>query len=354
MSNSSIEHGSPSTRRRPWRLPVGAAVALALGLTACGSSSKSAADTPSSAPAASAGPIAVKNCDATVKLDKPATRAVAISQPAIELLLTLGQAEHMVGAAGWNAPVPAELASENAKVPQWGQDFPSLEKVLQADPDFVYTTFAYGFTSEGTGPRAKFADLGVATYLSPSECTGQEATQTKAYAFEDLYSEIRDVSQVFGVSDRGDQLVTQLKGRLSTATGGLDAKGVTLAWWYASTKTPYIAGCCGAPGMITKELGATNAFESNKQLWPETSWEAIVDRNPDVLVLADLTRGDDGDSAEAKIKFLESNPATRTMSAVQNKRYIIVDASNMDPSIENVRAVETIANGLRKLGVTGS
>ncbi|WP_367916825.1 ABC transporter substrate-binding protein, partial [Leadbetterella sp. DM7] len=80
-------------------------------------------------------------------------RAVAISQPAIELLLTLGLADRMVGAAGWNDPVPKALEAENAKVPQLGKEFPSFERVLKTEPDLVYTTFAFGFSDEGTAPR---------------------------------------------------------------------------------------------------------------------------------------------------------------------------------------------------------
>ena len=45
--------------------------------------------------------------------------------------------------------------------------------------------------------------------------------------------------------------------------------------------------------------GARNAFADNRQLWPEISWEAILQRDPDVLVLADLTRGKDGDSVDS-------------------------------------------------------
>jgi iron complex transport system substrate-binding protein len=333
--------------------------ALAVGLAACGSDEDSATTggsaaapaTPTATTAAATGPIDVRNCGQEIKLAKPPTRALAISQPAIEMLLTLGQADHMVGAAGWNDPVLPSLAKENAKVPQLGSQFPSFERALQQDPDFVYTTFAYGFTSEGTAPRAKFAKLGVATYLSPSECSGQDAQQTRRLGFDDEFAEIRDLATIFGVQARGDQLIASLRARLAKATGGLDATGVKVAWWYAATKAPYMAGCCGAPGMITRKLGATNVFDDNKQLWPEISWESILDRDPDVLVLADLTRGGDGDSVKDKIAFLESDPVARRLTAVRKHRYIVVTGSDMDPSLRNVGAVEKVAAGLRKLGV---
>lgn len=328
-----------------------AVLLVPLALAACGSDDPDPAPDRAAAPVADAGPVTVRNCDRTVRVEQPPQRAVAISQPAIELLLTLGLADRMAGAAGWNDPVLPHLRAENAKVRQLGKEFPSFERVLDLDPDLVYTTFAYGFTDEGTAPRKRFDDLGVATYLSPSECTGQDARQARALAFDDVFAEVRDVATLFGVRERGARIVEDLERRLVRATGDLDVSGVTLGWWYAATKAPYIGGCCGAPGMITRRVGAKNAFETARQLWPEMSWEAILEADPDVLVLADLTRGGDGDSAKAKLEFLRKDPVARRLTAVRNDRFIVLTGSDMDPSLRNVGAVEKLADGLRRLGV---
>ena len=125
-------------------------------------------------------------------------------------------------------------------------------------------------------------DLGVATYQSPSECTGQDAEQSKALTLDDLYDEIDDVATLFDVKDKGVELTESLKDRAATATAALGAENVTLAWWYAATKTPYFAGCCGAPGIMTDAVGAKNAFDDNKQYWPEIGWESVLDRDPTV------------------------------------------------------------------------
>lgn len=352
-----IRTTAPSSRRRSRATAALLAATLAtggLGLTACGDddSSGAAATTTSSAAVKSAGGrVTLENCGVTIRRDVAPRRAVAISQPAIEILLTLGLADRMVGAAGWNDPVAPALQAANAKVPQLGKEFPSFERVLKAEPDFVYTTFAYGFSAEGTAERSKVTRLGVDTYLSRSECAGQDAQQSSKLRFEDVFREVRELASIFGVEARGAEVVAGLERRLATATGDLDAKGVSVAWWYAATKAPSIAGCCGAPGMITERVGATNAFAGQKQLWPELSWEAILERDPDVLVLADLTRGGDGDSAKAKLAFLRSNPVAKRLTAVRENRFIVMTGSDMDPSLRNVGAVEKLAAGIRKLGL---
>ncbi|UXA17253.1 ABC transporter substrate-binding protein [Mycobacterium sp. SMC-4] len=326
--------------------------ALLIGLLA--GCSATAGAPPAAAPAGpSAGNyhVTVQNCGRTVVVNAPPQRAITIDQPATELLLTLGLADRMVGTASWSDPVLPDLAAENAKVPVLSNDHPSLERVLSEKPDFIYAIFDWSFTDEGVAPRDRFESLGVPTYQSSSECTGQNAQQERALTPDDLYAEISDVATIFGVSERGEELISSLSSRMATAADGLDANGLSLMWWYSSTKAPYIAGCCGAPGIITEAVGATNAFADNRQLWPEISWEAILDRDPDVLVLADLTRGDDGDSIAAKIEFLESDPVASQLTAVRERRWIVLSGSEMDPSLRNVDAVEKVAAGLRSLGM---
>lgn len=81
------------------------------------------------------------------------------------------------------------------------------------------------------------------------------------------------------------------------------------------------------------------------------SWEVIADRDPDVLVLADLSRRTiDGDALAAKIEFLETNPVTSRLTAVREKRYIVVNGADLNPSIRTVDGTEKVADGLRRLG----
>lgn len=296
-------------------------------------------------------PITVRNCGTDVTVTAPLHRAIAVNQPAVELLLSLGLKERIAGLAYSDNALLPDLRDDARGRYRFSKEFPSLEAVLAREPDLVYSTFDYAFSREGIADRTQFTDVGVATYQSPSECGGQDSDRTRRLTLDDLYAEIRDVASLFAVPARGEQLIGSLRDRAARATGGLDASGVSLAWWYAGTKTPYIAGCCGAPGIMTRAVGAANAFDDSKQYWPEISWEALLDRDPTVLVLADLGRGGDGDSAAAKIAFLESDPVASRLTAVRHRRYIILGGTTMDPSIRNVQGIEKLADGLRTLGV---
>ncbi|UUW88794.1 ABC transporter substrate-binding protein [Nocardioides sp. WV_118_6] len=342
---------TPMFRPTPLRPAALLSGVLLLGaLTACGDAD-ARTDAGSDPSTAGGYPVGLANCGVDVEVTRPIERAVAVNQPALELLLALGLGDRMTGYAISDDSVLPELEEERAKVKPFAAEFPSFESVLDRDPDFLYTTFDYTFTDEGIADRERFTGLGVPTYQSPSECAGQEAEVKKALTLQDQYDEITDVARLFGVEDKGAALVADLQDRAAAAKPADGADEVTLAWWYAATKSPYIAGCCGAPGLMTRAVGATNAFEESDQYWPEIGWESILDKDPTVLVLADLGRGGDGDSAKAKIAFLESDPVASRLTAVKEKRYIILDGTTMDPSIRNVDGIEQLAAGLRKLGL---
>lgn len=342
----------------PRRLLAGVvALGLAAGLAACGSdddASTAAAGT-STADAASAGaaagPVAFRNCESDLKVDAPPERAVALSQPATEILLALGLQDQIAGATAAEADLLPSQRAQYRSVPKLPKEAVSFERVLKAEPDFAYSTFRWSFSDEGVAPRKRFEGLGVPTYLSPSECTAQQSAQPKALTIDDVYGEVQDVARVFGVQDRGTKVVDDLKARMQRAAGGLDAKDASLLWWYAEPRTPYVAGCCGAPGIMTEAVGAKNANAKNRALWPELGWEAILEMDPTVLVLADLDRSDEGASAAEKLRILERHPVAGRLTAVRKKRFVVLKGVEMDPGVRNVDGIEQLAAGLRKLGV---
>ena len=104
-------------------------------------------------------------------------------------------------------------------------------------------------------------------------------------------------------------------------------------------------------GIITDAVGAKNIFDDTTNEWPQVSWETVLDRNPTALVLADLSRRSlAGDALDSKISFLESNPVTARLDAVRNKRYIVVNGADLNPSIRTVDGIEKVADALERWG----
>ncbi|MEU7579212.1 ABC transporter substrate-binding protein [Streptomyces sp. NPDC041068] len=326
----------------------------ALALTACGGSAEKTAEKD-----AKGYPVTVASCGKEAEVKAPPQRAVSLDQGSTEILLSLGLADRMVGTGTWTDPVLKNLAKDNAKVERLSDRYPALEKVLSKEPDFVSASFLYTVGKGGVADRTKFTELGVPVYVSPTDCAGKDndgggdGKRVKTLTMDTVYGEVRDLAKVFGVEKRGEKLIADMKGRISKATKDIDASDATLLYWFANSGAPYMAGCCGAPGIITRELGAKNVFDDTREEWPQINWETVADRDPDVLVIGDLTRkSQSAESAEAKIKFLETNPATKNLTAVKEKRYVLLSGQAMNPTIRTVDGIEQVAAGLRKFGLT--
>jgi iron complex transport system substrate-binding protein len=332
-------------------------LASALLLTACGGS-KNGTDDPGKS-AAAGYPVTIDNCGHKVTLKSAPKRAVSLNQGTTEILLSLGLAERMAGTATWTDPVMKRLGKANASVPRLADNAPSLERVLDAEPDFVTASFVSTLGKGGVATRPQFEKLGVPTYVSPSDCSagkdndgGGDGARSTPLTLDVMYDEIRDLARLFGIEQRGEKLVAELRQRVHKATAGLHASDVSLMYWFANSQSPYLAGCCGAPGAITRAVGAKNAFADTHDEWPQISWETVADRDPGVIVIGDLTRKQQtAETAQAKIHFLETNPATRNLTAVKKKRYVLLSGQAMNPSIRTVEGIEKVAAGLRDFGL---
>jgi len=299
-------------------------------------------------------PMTVENCDTEVTVDHAPERAVSLNQSATEIMIALGLEQRMAGTSYETDPVAADIAEAYDSIPLLTDGLLQHETLLEAQPDFVYSSFASFLTTDNAGERAELHDLGVPTYLSEFDCTYHEAVEGGA-TFEMLFDEIDTIAQIFDVPDAGDAVVAQQQAVLDEGLAIAEQiEGVpTLAWFYstaASASTPSVAGPGGLPQTVTEMLGAENAFADAATKWPEVSWDEIALRDPDVIVLADLTRGYPGDTAEEKLEFLKSDPLTSTMDAVINDRFIVVPGQYMDPSIHSVQALPTVAQGLVDIG----
>ncbi len=215
---------------------------------------------------------------------------------------------------------------------------PAREKVLETRPDFVYSTFTSAYAPEAAGPRAELAELGVPAYLSRFACE-DPATGEKAVSFDGIFAEVREIATLFGVAERGERLVADWRQRLGAVA---KSPGTSVLWYYSGTRTPYVAGSGGLPAAINERLGLRNVYADAAQPWPAGSWEQIAARDPQVIVVADLTRGGDGDSVQSKIDFLRTNPVTAKLAAVRSGRFITVSGSSMDPSAHSGLPVQPL------------
>jgi iron complex transport system substrate-binding protein len=310
-------------------------------------------------------PLTIENCGAKVTVQKAPERAIGLGQNSAEIMLLLGLEDKMVGTAFWPNKVLPQLAEANAKVKLLTVEFPTFEAILAQNPDFVAAALPSLLgPSSKVAKREDFDKVGVSTYVSPSTCVSEVTAKdkfgygdrAKLWNMDTLYQEIDELAQIFDVRDRGQALIADLKKRESAlrAEPPKDGKKLSYVFWFSSpspSSDAYLGGKNSASGFIADVLGGTNAITSEAES-PALGWESIIATNPDVIVVARVDRNRwELDKAEAKIKFLTTDPATSQMPAVKNKAIVTMDGQAMNPTVRTIYGAEQVAEQLKALGL---
>jgi len=287
-------------------------------------------------------PLSISNCGVDVTFAAAPMRAVTIKSTATELLLALGLADKIVGVGFQDGPVPAPWAAAGADLPVLAEKLPSQEVVLEAEPDFVYGGWESNFAADGAGERASLAELGVASYVSPAAC---RSIKPAKLSFDGLFADIAEMGAIFDVSAAAEALIAQQKAELASIVP--DTRRLTAVWYSSGTKAPYVGAGSNAPAMMMRALGLDNIMGDVDDGWISASWEAIVDANPDVIVLVDAA----WNSAAQKKKLLADNPITSRLDAVVHERYLIVPFPASEAGVRNVGATVDMAAQLAALSL---
>ena len=281
---------------------------------------------------------AIESCGLPLIVHGVPKRAITLEQGATELMLALGLQSSMIGTAYLSAPVAAAWADAYAEVPVLADLYPTTEQVREQTPDFVYSMRSSAFGADAAGARPELVDLGVPAYLSANDCE-DPALVAGSFDFDELFGEIDDIATIFDVEKKGDALVADQKEQLATVTANAAKLGTTpdVVWLYSSYNgAPIVAGNGGLPQTVGSLVGVQNSFADLDTQWGETSWDEIAARDPDAIIVADLTRGRPGDSAADKIDFLTTDAVASQLQAVKNDRIVTVPAAGLDPSVRSV------------------
>ncbi|WP_098897349.1 ABC transporter substrate-binding protein [Streptomyces sp. st77] len=314
---------------------IAAAALLPLALTACSTSSDGDAATGDKASATSEGfPYTVKNCGVTTTYKAPPKRVVTMNQHVTEIMLELGLKKSLVGTAYLDDQVLPKYAKDYASVPVLAKEYPSYEQVLAANPDFVYGGYASAFTAGDGRGRETFKKTGIETRLNTEGCTkGDQPMDT-------LYEEIREVGRTFGISDRAEAWIKQAKAdNAATAKKLADLKPVSVFVYDSGDKTAFTAGGEGIGNELIERAGGTNVFADLDKPFGDASWENVVDRKPDVIVIYDYG----ATTVEQKKKRLLDDPALADVPAIKNKRFAVMPLSDAVLGVRVPAAVDKLA-----------
>ncbi|WP_246722556.1 ABC transporter substrate-binding protein [Aureimonas sp. OT7] len=307
-------------------------------------------------------PLTLQNCGVDIRFEAVPDSVVAVGQAVTEILYSLDLQEKVAGTAVWFTDVLPQFEEANAGIERLADNDPSFESVVAKRPGLVAAQYEWHVGPQGiVATREQFSDLGIPTYILPSDCVGKDntagsdGTRTAMYSMDTLYQGITELADILAVPERGRALVADLRNRESTAIETAQALGmddVSAMFWFSSPELsgdPFVAGSKGPPATMMDALGLRNIIESDEE-WPLVSWETIARADPSIIVVASMDRRRfEADDYEKKLEFLRTDPVASQMDAVRNDRIVVLDAHAMDPSIRNIAALETLADALSKL-----
>lgn len=294
---------SPDTPQRPTGGPSGRGTASLLAaalLLVLLPPSKGSRATPSPPPGRTADTVPVTDgTGRRIVLEEPPERIVSLVPSVTGILLRLGAGHRIAGRT------VHDTAAVLSDVPSVGKGrTPSLEKVASLEPDLVIA-----WPDQRGGRRGKrFGTLFPAVYYAEQD------------GVEEMLATVRDAGRITGHPERADSLVSAIRGGLDEVrrtVAGLPRPGVFYVVW---PDPPTTTGGGTYLDQIISAAGGRNVFSDQEDPWPRVSLEAVVERSPDVLVVA---RQHGTGAGPAMIR---SSDTWQEVRAVREDRVLTVDA----------------------------
>lgn len=282
------------------------------------------------------GTVELENMGEKLSFPDAPKRAVTLNQHATEVMLALGLEESMVGTAYLDDSILPEYKEKYEKIQVLADKYPSKEVFLSVSPDFAYAGWKSAFGEKALGSREDLAGQGVLTYV-------QESSNKAAPTLEDVYQDILNIGRIFRVEDRAEAVVNDMRKKLEDiqAQIGSVSEPLNVFVFDSGEDKAFTAANTYLTSLIAK-VGGKNIFDDIDKGWAEVSWEEVVSRDPDVIVIVDY-----GDTtAEQKQELLLNKAPLADVKAIKNKRFIVLPLSAAAEGIRAPIALQTLAAGL--------
>lgn len=192
-------------------------------------------------------------------------RVVSLHDVTTEIVVGLGAADHLVGIAD-PVDVTAEVQQAVERVPR----VESLETILPLRPDVV---FGLGVVSERDPELVnRLRERGIEVYLA------DPAT------IADVYSLTRAVAKRTGDLAAGERVVEGLRARVQRGYSSAPSRRPRI-FVYDCCDPPFTAGGRTVLTDLIERAGGRNVFAELDDDWTHVSWEEVVARQPELVVI---------------------------------------------------------------------
>lgn len=284
----------------------------------------------------------VQSCNRDVTFDAVPTAAISNDVNLTEMMLVLGLADKMVGytgISGWKT-LDEDMRAGVEQLPELSAKYPSKEVLIGADADFFFAGWNYGMKVGGEVTPETLAPFDIKVYELTESCI--HIGEKDKVSMDDMYNDLLNLGKIFDVSDKAQDLVSGYKTELADFKAGLNAGDEPLrVFVYDSGEdTPFTAGRYAMPTALIEAAGGKNILDDFEKSWATVTWEEVVERNPEVVVIVNYGNV----TAEEKRDFMMSNPAFADIDAVKNDRFVTLEYVEATPGPRNIAAIKKLSS----------
>lgn len=245
-------------------------------------------------------------------------RIVSLHDVTTEIVVALGAADRLVGVAE-PVDIDGKAAAAIARVPRVGD----LESILAVRPAIVVGLAVVA--AQDPDLVARLRDAGVTVHL------GDPAT------LDDVYRLVRDVGERIAAAPAGKALAAQL----AAQAGAPEPPGPPpvpethrmRVFVYDCCDPPFTAGRRTVLNDLIARAGGDNVFADLNAAWTHVSWEEVVARRPELVVIHAYKYEGQGDAADKE-------RAVRAISALAALRTVVIP---LGCSLGGLRSLDGLA-----------
>ncbi len=254
-----------------------------------------------------------------VTIDAQPQRIASLSPAATETLFAIGAGDQVI-AVDMYSNYPEEAATRQ----QLDAFQPNLEAIAAVGPDLVLLFYDPGELADA------LERLGVtAAVLGSVEETPESV--------EAVLDQIRLLGQMTDHVQEAEELVVEMQDRVEAIERAVADVEQGPRIFHEVDATLYTAAPESFVGGLYKILKAQNIAAGADQPFPQLTQEVIIDRDPEVIILADGAYGESPDTVRARSGW-------GNIAAVRNGRIFVIDPDIVSrPGPRCVDALEALA-----------
>jgi iron complex transport system substrate-binding protein len=236
---------------------------------------------------------------------KQPERIISTAPSNTEIIVDLGLADKLIAVDTYSAGV-AGIQGDLVLI-----DFayPDVERIIGLDPDIIIAA-GHNQTVSGDDPFKLVKEAGIGVVYIPTSTS-----------IEGIYEDIRFIAEVLQVTEQGAELIEPMKAEVATIAAIGASIPVKKSVYIEISPFPFIVTCGEGTylNQMIAIIGAENIFAGEKG-WFSPAVEAIIDRNPDViLTLVNYT--------DTPLEEIKGRAGFETINAVQRDEVYPIEAN---------------------------